>query len=405
MGDIIKIDGSKLAPVDGTSTDIIQISKGLLFDARASVENKKTISMPLAELSTLGGGVSSLIPAFRTVTTTTAIDMEGLFRVANAGPGDVLKMAKNQNYWGALKAADGTSKMAKFSKAEPLTATTQAVSAINPATMMMAIALFSIEQKLGDIEKMQKQILQNMEFEKESNIEGDLEQLMSIISKYKHNWDNDIFIASNHKMVNDIQRTSRAHMISYQKEVNVVLDNKKLILIQGQVNAKLNDLLKKFQYYRLSLYTFAMSSMLEIMLSGNFKEEYISGIKQEIEDCASAYRVAFEKCSVYLEKMGDSSIETNLLKGVGNVSKFTGKIISSIPVVEKGPVDEFLINSGNKIKKNALGIEQSAVKSFAVISNPGTKVFTEKMTDLIQIYNHTVEICFDDKNLYLVAEA
>lgn len=405
MGEIIKMDSSMVTAVNEPLDDIIQISDGLLFDAKANLENRRTISIPLAELSTLGAGVASLIPAFRTVTTTTKIDMQGLFRVANAVPGDVLKMAKNQNYWGALKTVDGTSKMAQFAQVDSVTASTQAVSAINPATMMMAFALFSIEQKLGDIEGMQKQILQNMAFEKEANVEGDVEQLMSIISKYKDNWDNDQFIYSNHKMVNDIQRTARSHMSSYQKEVSAILDNKKPVVIQAQVKTKLVDLLKKFKYYRLSLYTFAMSSMLEIMLGGNFSESYISKVKKEIEDYASTYRATFEKCSVYLEKMSDSSIETSLLKGVGSVSKITGKIIGSIPIVERGPVDEFLLDSGNKIQKNAQGIEQSVVKSFAAISNPGTGIFTEKMEDMIQIYNPTSELCFDDKNIYLVVGA
>ena len=406
MGEIIKLDSSGIIPVDENQNDLMQITEGLLFDSRnTDIVPANSISMPIAELSTLGAGVSSLFPALRTVTTTTSVDMQGLFRVANAVPGDVLKMAKNQNYWGAIKTAEGTSKMAQFAQAGPLTATTEAVAAINPATMMMAVALFSIEQKLGDIEEMQKQILQHMEFEKESNVEGDVEQLMSIITKYKHNWDNDQFIASNHKMVNDIQRTARAHMISYQKEVNTLLDSKKFVLSQAQVNSKMSELLKKFKYYRLSLYTFALSSLLEIMLGGNFKEEYITGIKQEIEKCAEIYRTLFEKCSIYIEKLSDSSLDTNLLKGVGNVSKFTGKIIGAIPVIEKGPVDEFLQESGDKLKKNALGIEQKVVRSFAEMSNPGTGMFTTKMSDMIQIYNHTSEICFDKKNIYLVETA
>lgn len=36
------------------------------------------------------------------------------------------------------------------------------------------------------------------------------------------------------------------------------------------------------------------------------------------------------------------------------------------------------------------------------IQNPGIGVFTEKMQDMIMIYNHTAEICFDDKQIYLV---
>ena len=49
----------------------------------------------------------------------------------------------------------------------------------------------------------------------------------------------------------------------------------------------------------------------------------------------------FEKCSVYLENISSSSVETNLLKGVGTVSNFIGKTIGSIPVVKKDQLMNF----------------------------------------------------------------
>lgn len=88
--------------------------------------------------------------------------------------------------------------------------------------MMMAVALFSIEQQLGEISEMQKQILSFLEIEKESEIEADVETIFSIASKYKLNWDNEHFVASNHKMVLDIQRTARKNMLSYEKKVSVL---------------------------------------------------------------------------------------------------------------------------------------------------------------------------------------
>ena len=62
-------------------------------------------------------------------------------------------------------------------------------------------------------------------------------------------------------------------MNGYQKKVHEVLSSKKLIVARNQVNSILKNLQKKFKYYRLSLYTFSMASLIEIMLSGNFKEE------------------------------------------------------------------------------------------------------------------------------------
>ena len=408
MGEITRIDGTE-SPSEGQEViphqaDLIEITNGILMDTRSELPAKALFSMPIAQLATLGAGVSSLIPALHTVTQTTTVNTQGLYYLANAGVGDALKVARNGNSWGALKCADGTSKMAQFQSAGPLTATSTATVPIDPATMLMAVALFSIEQKLDSIEEMQKQILTFLEIEKESEIEADVETLVSMISKYKYNWDNEHYLQSNHKMVLDLQRTARKNMLSYQKQVTEVLNSRQLVVAQMKVKSTLKDLLKKFKYYRLSLYTFSLASLLEIMLSGNFKEEYITGIKEEIEALSMTYRNLYGKCSEHLERLGNSALEANLLKGIGNASNAVGKLIGSIPKIKDGQVDEFLQDSGERLKNNAVGMERNVVKAFAEISNPGTGVFTEKMRDLILIYNHTAEICFDDKQIYLIAE-
>ena len=404
MADIIKMSTSEIAPSEEINESaLMEIADGLLFDARTNVAEQKSLSVPIAQLATLGTGVSSLLPALRTVTQTTTITTSGLYQLANAAVGDTLKVAKNGNFWGAFKTADGASKFAQLHSAGPLTVTTQTVAAINPATMMMAVALFSVEQKLGEIEKMQKQIISFLEIEKESEIEADVETLSNIIVKYKLNWDNEYFVASNHKLVLDIQRTARKNMNGYQKKDTELVNTKKLVIGQKQVDSTLKDLQKKFKYYRLSLYTFSMASMMEIMLSGNFKEEYIIGIKEEIEKMSSAYREMFMQSSIYLEKISGVSVETNVLKGIGTASKAVGKFIGSIPIVKEGQVDEFLQDSGKHIKSNAKEIETSAIAAFAELSNSETRVFIDKMEDMIQIYNHTEKICFDDKKIYLIA--
>lgn len=407
MGEITRIDGKESHPkgqeVIPHQADIIEVTNGILMDVRSDLPEKVLFSMPIAQLATLGAGVSSLIPALHTVTQTTTVNAQGLYRLANTGVGDTLKVARNGNFWGAFKCADGTSKFAQLQSAGPLTATRTATVPIDPATMLMAIALFSIEQKLDSIAEMQKQIFTFLEVEKESEIEADVETLISMISKYKYNWDNEHYLQSNHKMVLDLQRTARKNMLSFQKQVTEVLNSRQLVVAQMKVKSTLKDLLKKFKYYRLSLYTFSLASLLEIMLSGNFKEEYITGIKEEIESLSMTYRDLYGKCSEYLERLGNSALEANLLKGIGNASNAVGKLIGSIPKIKDGQVDEFLQDSGERLKNNAVGMERNVVKAFAEISNPGTGVFTEKMRDMILIYNHTAEICFDDKQIYLVA--
>ncbi len=397
-------DSQELSPMPcEKANDLISITDNVLLDVRTDISQSKSLSMPIAQLSTLGAGVASLLPAFRTVTQTSTVAGEGLFRLANATVGDTLKVAKNGNFWGAFKTADGASKFAQLQAAGPLQATNSMVMPIDPATMMMAVALFSIEQQLGKIEEMQKKILSFLEIEKESEIEADIETLSNIIEKYKHNWDNEQFISSNHKMVTDLQRTARKNMLSYQKKVRDVIKEKKLIVLQNKIKNTLDELMKDFKYYRLSLFTFSMSSLIEIMLSGNFKEENILSIKEEIQKLSFAYRDIYGECSVYLEGMEKSSVESNLLKGVSATSKAVGKFIGSIPKIKDGQIDERLQEAGEHVSDKAKAIETDSIAAFAEMSNPGTSLFTEKMDDMIMIYNQTTDICFDSNNIYLIA--
>ena len=379
MGEIINTRTAIETQPGGDTGALLDITQSLLADARIALNSSGVLSVPIAELSTLGAGVSSLIPALNTVTQTTSIAADGLYTIANAGVGDVLKAAKNGNFWASLKTADGASKMVQL----------QTAAAFNPATMMMAVALFSIEQELGEIEDMQRQIISFLEIEKESEIEADVESLMSIIKKYKDNWDNERFVSGNHNQVLTYQNRARKNMLGYQKKIVESIGKKQHIVTQASVKQSFASLEKEFKYYRLSLYTFSLSSLMEVMLSGNFKESYISGIRDELQQMSDAYRDLFEESSHYLEKLSNSAVDANVMKGIGTAGNAVGKFIGSIPLVKEGPVDEFLQDSGTHLKKSALDMEKDAVHRFASIGNPGTRMFMEKMDEMIQIYNRT----------------
>ena len=123
MGDVVKMNtAGEVAPVDEEDA-LLEVTHGLLMDVRTTLDSKKTMSVPIAELATLGAGVSSLIPALNTVTQTITIAKDGLYTLANAGVGDVLKVAKNGNFWGAFKTADGASKFAQLQAAGPISRT------------------------------------------------------------------------------------------------------------------------------------------------------------------------------------------------------------------------------------------------------------------------------------------
>lgn len=398
----ISVVGNKDSASEAEQVSLSEMVDAALADIHTEIERGNAITVPIVQLGLLGGTVASMIPALRTATQTTTVNTTGLYRLANESIGDTLKVAKNGNFWGAFKKADGGSKFVQLQNAGPVSATNSYVMPIDPATMMMAAALFVIEQQLGNIEEMGEQIISFLEIEKESKIEADVKTLTSIIANYKHNWDNKLFVASNHKMVLDIQRSSREHMISYQRMVSDSLKAKSLIMGQSKVAAALDGLMKKFKYYKLSLFSYSLASMLEVMLSGNFKEEYLQGICHELEEQGAAYRDLFTKSSVFLEKISGTAIEKSVLKGIGTTSVALGKFMGELPLLKKGSADEFLQNRGLKLSNQAEKLESAAVRSFAEIRDPGIRVFVSRLTDMTQIYNHTSDICFDDKNIYLI---
>lgn len=404
MGDLVNVQGNDaIDNADVNPESVVECAEAMINDARNTESSEKEIRIPIAELSTLGAAVSSMIPAFRTITQTVSMDSSGLFRILNASDG-ALKMAKGGDFaWGALKSAEGKSVMAKLQSVDAISGTAKGSLPIDPATLMMAAALYSIERQLGNIEDMQKKILSFMEIEKESEIEGNLKILIKIIKDYKLSWNNDLWVQSHHQTIVDIQRKAQNNVISYQKTISEVLKEKNLFVSNVKISSTLDDLQKKFKYYRLSLYTYAMASLTEIMLSKNFNEEYIAGDKKEIDEMALGYRNLFTDCSVHLEKLKGKSIEDNIVKGIGTAGAVVGNLIGKIPVIKNGPVDEMLMDGGGKILNGVDKSQKRFIESFAQISDPETSVFTERMSDLIRIYNHTSEIRFDKDNIYLIA--
>lgn len=356
--------------------------------------------MPISELSLLGASVASLVPALRTVTSTYG-GGEELYTIVNKGIGDTLQLAKDGNSWASLKTTEGSKKMVKLSKVNP---TTKSITPVDPTTMMMAVALYSIEQQLARIESMQKEILSFLEAENESEIEADVETLTSIISKYKHNWDNDKFMSSNHKLVLDIQRTARKNINFYQKKISSELEKDKKFFFQSNVKSSLNDLTNKFQYYRLSLYTFSLASLVEVLLGRNFNENNIQESIDEVTILSSDYRKCFSKCSLYLEESNNKSLDQLMMKGIGAIGSETGKLASKIKFTKETKIESFFRDGGDKINDNIETTEKNIMFEFSKNSDPFTAIFVDKMTDMIEIYSEEKILYFDEDNLYILEQ-
>ena len=387
---------------ENNQCDISEVVDDMLVDLQSDINKNNTISIPIAELGLLGSGVASLIPSLRTVTQTTNFNTEGLFRIVNMKPGDKFKIAKNGDIWASFLDETGKSKFMRLNQVDSVQGVSTATMPIDPTTMMMAAALYSIEKQLGDIIEMQKEIYDFLEKEKQSEIEANVKTLVDTITEYKYNWDNELFITGHYNLILNIQNVASKNIDFYQKQFLNTISSSHFFTVQMEIKETLNKLEKIFKYYRLSLYTYSLASLLTIMLSKNFNDEYIHEVGNRIIKLSNNYRTNFRDASIYIEKMSDKSLETNILKGVGSFTKGTGEFIASIPYLKEMPVDEFFQESGQSLQDNASQIENQFVKDFSYLSNPNTANLTDQIMNLSRIYNHTSQICFDQEKIYLV---
>lgn len=284
--------------------------------------------------------------------------------------------------------------MAKFQEVPSL--------GVDPTTMLVAVVLYSFEQQIGKIYEMEQQILSFLENEKESQIEADIISLNSTMKEYTVNWDKELFVQGHYQKTLIIKRNAEKNIISYQKDISKLIQSEDFLVMD--VDTKIDNLKKQFTYYRMSLYIYSLASLMEIMMLGDFREENILRVKEEIENRSAEYRNIFTKSSAYIETMEEKEVSSNIMKGLATVSQAVGSFIGGIPFVKEGPVDEWLIENGESIHHNIEMEKEKKLSILSYMSNPGTQLFSEKLKDINDIYNHTTGICVDDKNLYLMLE-
>lgn len=378
--------------------DLVSSSEQMLMEVSTDLSIRDSVRLPISEIASLGGAISSLLPSLRTITQTASTSGGGLYQLANAGIGDVLKASKDGSLWGALKTSAGGSKMAKFVEAGPINTVTKTVAPINPAMLAMAAMLANIEKKLGEITDLEKQILTFLKNEKESEIEGDLKTLTRMIKEYKFNWDNELYCKNNHMQVLDIKRTAEQNIILYQKEIgSIIKSNPGFIFRNADVDEKQKALQKNFQYYKLSLYIFSFASMMEVMFSGNFRSDYIQQIVSTIEEYSMTYREYYGECYGRIQQLSTGAIESVVVQGLGNACSAIGGLFGG-----KGTVGEWLVDRGNELKDTSTKMSASALEKFTQIKDPGIAFFVENLNQTKHLYNDNSEVYFDRDSVYIV---
>ena len=363
--------------------------------------------IPFVELAGLGGIVAELLPQFRTITETTSIPMDGLFRAINPKTGEVMPDLMYESkqvadaFIGSMRQADGKFDQTAFVKVSDAKEVTTSVAAINPATLMIAAGIMAMSKKLDAIEENQKKILSFLEKDKESKLKGNLNFLLNVFNSYRYNWDNPTFKKTQHTKTQDIIQESEQNIVFYRSILSDSLKKKKLFISKLEVKKNMQKIVEYFSNYRLALYLYSFASYLEIILLESFKSDYLKSISTRIKDESFKYAELYSLAYIRLEEMASASLESGIIKGASIVSHGVGKVIEKIPVIERGQIDETLITAGKKLEEYKSESVEDLLVSLRRISNCEIKQFVDLIDTVNELHNGEPSILFDNNNVYV----
>ena len=373
---------------------LVEMNNYMLSDVRKEALSKNTYSLSLSKLSEISPITVSTANNIKTIMEQNPKTSGQLYRITNLGKSDSLKaMRDGKTFWGSIKKIDGSSTMAKLKEVNP-----NNVMALDPTVMMMSVALAGIEQELGEIKELSKKIFSFLEHEKESEIESDLELLNRSISDFRFNLEDEKYLINNHKQVMDIKRTANKNMLFYKKEIKDDLSKDKLFTTNNSMTSIIEDIQKKFRYYRLSLYIYSFSTFMEILLLGNYKNDYLLNKKKELDELDNEYSQVFNNALEYVKKNANKTLEGNVLSGLGSAGKAIGSLAEKVKIKN---VDNWLNEKGDNLKQSGQNIKDDFATKFGDMKESNSRPFINQIEKVDCIYNKTKEIYFDKENIYL----
>lgn len=271
----------------------------------------------------------------------------------------------------------------------------------NPTMLFVAAALTNIDKKLDNIQEIQQEILNFLIQKERSELKGDLNFLSDVLNNYKYNWNNEKYKNSNHIKVLDIKQSSERKIDFYRERIISKINKGTFIKYNKGVEKEMKVIESEFKDYQLSMYLYAFSSFLEIILLENYDSQYLKSISKKIEDYSFEYRDLYSRSYIQIEKNSKNSVENKLLRLGSNLSNLTGGTINKIPVINKSNIEKTLIKVGDDLKTKSYKKTDKIIQLLIERQSSYVRPFVENINEINELYNKPLELLFDKDNIYI----
>lgn len=384
----------------------MDFADGFTVEKISEMELNKAKKIPISNLALLGTAFSQMSEAARTTVTTVTseIKMENLYRgIWPEGANGKLAFNINGATVGNIMGEKGIDSRMLFKPIGGVSVenTITSIKSIDPTMMAVAVALMEINRKLDGIQSSIDEVLRFLETDKQANQRGNLQTLAEIMEDFKRKGNDADFCKSGNHTVQEIRRDARQDIEFYKTRIETAVKGKKTFHSQKDVCEYVDSITTNFAEYQLACYLYAYSTFLDTVLRKDFEEESIGSCRSKIIRIAEDYDALFRECRAQIASYQRSSAGNKVVGGIGKTAGTLGKAIRSIPVIEKGSMDELLLNAGDVLRDVNKDTVKAQVNNLEILENNRMGDFLNGIGVVGALCNRKSAMITDGMNLYV----
>lgn len=384
----------------------MDFADGFTVEKISEMELNKAKKIPISNLALLGTAFSQMSEAARTTVTTVTseIKRENLYRgIWPEGANGRLAFNINGATVGNIMGEKGIDSRMLFKPIGEVSVenTITSIKSINPTMIAIAVALMEINKKLDGIQSSIDEVLRFLETDKQAKQRGNLQTLAEIMKDFKRKGNDADFCKSRNHTVQEIQRDARQDIEFYKTRIETAVKEKKTFHSQKDVRKYVGSITTSFAEYQLACYLYAYSTFLDTVLRKDFEEESIGSCRSKIIRIAEDYDALFRECRTQIASYQRSSVGNKVVGGIGKTAGTLGKAIRSIPVIEKGSVDELLLDTGDALRDANKDAVKSQVNNLEILENNRIGDFLNGIGVVGALCNRKSAMITDGTSLYV----
>ena len=313
---------------------------------------------------------------------------------------------KNGSYISNLKGEDKS--WGKQTDVDPLDFTREKGAMIAGAAFAAASVatsqyyLKNIDEKLEELQKITKQVLEFLEQEKQSEIEAEIKFLSEVFNSMSLIKDDDALRQSKLNQISSIERESTANIIFYEKEI------KKLINEYGTKRSKkkneqeiINRLMSAYYYLNLSSRANALAKLLEVYMVDGLKKQYIQNKREEIQSNIIKVTLINDLIATTIPERDNKKFSALIRKGVSGALNYLGDSVELSPFGVYSMDEKFHELSYIEGGKTERDSDEKVARILEYGEDSSMDSYLSSIKQVEFLYDNPVELVYKNDEMYL----